>query len=408
MNICFLVWSPDISGGTNVIFEHATRLFSLGNNVTMVTADKISNKRLAWFPGAEKLSWKTYDEVSTSDFDLAIATWWRTVFFLERVKSKNYAYFVQSIESRFYPEDEKVLRNLVEQTYTLQLNFITEATWIKDYLYQNYGINAFLVKNGIRKEYFNKEIRPISERTPGKTRLLIEGPLNVPFKNTELALKIAKKSDADEIWLLTSSPIGAISGVDKLFSRVPISKVGEIYASCDILIKLSTVEGMFGPPLEAFHCGCTSVSYDVTGYDEYIEHNVNALVSFSRNDEEVLSYINQLCNHNEILDKLKLGALSTANNWPDWDESSNIFKKVCETIIISNKKNNYVCAFSSAKLMIETYSIYEKTNQANDLSMLIKLRFKVLNYVNNNFPSLFFMLRKFKYYLTSKSKSFRT
>ena len=52
-----------------------------------------------------------------------------------------------------------------------------------------------------------------------------------------------------------------------------------IYRSCDVIVKLSYVEGMFGPPLEMFHCGGTSIVYDVTGHDEYIVHGKNGLVA---------------------------------------------------------------------------------------------------------------------------------
>jgi len=36
------------------------------------------------------------------------------------------------------------------------------------------------------------------------------------------------------------------------------------YARSDVLLKLSSVEGMFGPPLEAFHRGATAVVTPVT------------------------------------------------------------------------------------------------------------------------------------------------
>ncbi|MGG5574132.1 glycosyltransferase [Vibrio diazotrophicus] len=404
MNVCFLLFSPDISGGTNVIFEHATRMLQFDNEVTIVTDDKVNTKRIEWFPGAEKVTWKTYNEVQGELFDLAIATWWKTTFSLHKVKAKKYAYFVQSIESKFYPEEEVILRNLVEQTYTLQVEFITEASWIKEYLFDNYAVNAHLVRNGVRKEYFNEQIEPICKREPNKTRLLIEGPLNVSFKNTELALEIAKKSNADEVWLLTSTPVGAMKGVDKLFSRVPISKVGQIYASCDILVKLSTVEGMFGPPLEAFHCGCTSITYDVTGYDEYIKHSSNALVSFTREDEEVLNFINQLCADKKMIDNLKFEALNTANDWPDWDSSSKVFNDICLNIVSSEVKHNYTSSFKAASLMWDTYWQSVESNKIGNASKYKKIRFKALNYINNNFPNLFFKLRKIKYKIGSYSR----
>ena len=44
------------------------------------------------------------------------------------------------------------------------------------------------------------------------------------------------------------------------------------------MLKLSRVEGMFGPPLEGFHMGATCVVTAVTGHEEYVEHGVNGLV----------------------------------------------------------------------------------------------------------------------------------
>lgn len=43
---------------------------------------------------------------------------------------------------------------------------------------------------------------------------------------------------------------------------------------------------MFGPPLEMFHCGGTSIVYDVTGHDEYIVHDKNGLVAKTDDDEK--------------------------------------------------------------------------------------------------------------------------
>lgn len=53
MKICFLLWSPDISGGTNVIFEHATRLMN-DNEVFIITHEHVDDSKIAWFPDAKK------------------------------------------------------------------------------------------------------------------------------------------------------------------------------------------------------------------------------------------------------------------------------------------------------------------------------------------------------------------
>ncbi len=60
--------------------------------------------------------------------------------------------------------------------------------------------------------------------------------------------------------------------------KIPVESTPVIYRSCDVLLKLSKVEGMFGPPLEMFHCGGTAITYDVTGSEEYLVSGRNSLV----------------------------------------------------------------------------------------------------------------------------------
>ncbi|ARP39458.1 glycosyltransferase [Vibrio syngnathi] len=398
MKICFLVWSPDISGGTNVILEHATRLSKFGNEITIVTELPVSDKDIAWFEGANSLNWKTYDEVTNEHFELTFATWWRTVFYLKRITSSRYAYFVQSIESKFYPEEDVVLRNLIEQTYSLELDIITEATWIANYLSDQYKRDVQLVKNGIRKEFFNTQINPVEKRDENKFKVLVEGPLNVSFKNTELAITLANQSNADEVWLLTSSPIGAYEGVDRLFSKIPMSKVGEIYSSCDAIVKLSTVEGMFGPPLECYHCGGTSISYDVTGYDEYIEHGVNGLVSYNRDNNDIVDKINQLVENRSLLASLKTNALETAKDWPTWQESSQQFELSCQKILTETKFDQNIDQISvKADLMFSTYEAHIAVPQGQVITLGIKAA--LIQRMRLSTPNLFNLLTKVRNYL---------
>ena len=76
--------------------------------------------------------------------------------------------------------------------------------------------------------------------------------INSRIKNVPKTIEICRESEADEIWLLTSSAVDTYEGVDRVFSRLPIEDTAKVYRSCDVLVKLSLVEGMFGPPLEMF------------------------------------------------------------------------------------------------------------------------------------------------------------
>lgn len=359
MRIAFLLGSSDISGGTNVILEYGSRLKKQGDDVFLITLDPVDSRQLFWHKDADSVRWITLEEAKAYSFDILLATWWQSVFLLEQLHSVSYCYFVQSIESRFFPQqnerdlsnrDIDVLSDWCENTYTFPLPVITEAQWICDYLSEKYGHNPALVKNGIRKDIYSRTGKCIAEKEVGRLRVLVEGPLGVFFKNVEKTIELCLKSNADEIWLLTSSPVEEYSGVDRCFSRVAIEKTPEIYRSCDVLVKLSYVEGMFGPPLEMFHCGGTAIVYDVTGHDEYIKHNQNAVVVKRDSEAEVVSWINRLKNDPVLLHSLCSEAAVTAENWPDWQKQATIFSKRLKEIAAGSYVSQKTIAGYTARL----------------------------------------------------------
>ncbi len=361
MKCIFTLGSPAIGGGTNVIFEHATRMAKEGEEVYIVTDRKVEPEEYAWHTSAHLLNWVTYDDIIDVEFDMAIATWWRTVYETYRIKAKHYVYFVQSIESKFYPENEQGLKMLAEMTYLLGMKVITEATWIKEYL-EKYDIDAYLVHNGIRKDIFTTKGETF-EKCKG-LRVLVEGPVDVEFKNVPKTIKLVNDSKADEVWLLTSSDIKEYPNVDKVFSRVPPKDCAKIYRSCDIIVKLSYIEGMFGPPLEMFHCGGTSIVYDVTGHDEYIIHEKNGLVAKTDDDDKVIEYINKLKDE-KYLKKLKKAAIETAKNWVSWEESSLNFYKTIKEL---NKKESVSQKALEQKSKF-FFDVYVKYETKDDLSL---------------------------------------
>lgn len=358
MKVIFTLGSPKIGGGTNVIFEHASFIANQGNEVYIVNENKIYKKDYKWHSKAQVLKFVTYDEIKNMTFDVAIATWWLTVYNLFKIKAKDYLYFVQSIESKFYKDNEKQFQMLAELTYCLDLKIITEATWIKTYLENNYSLKVKLVLNGIRKDIF-KVIKNLKGHNG--LRVLIEGPIDVDFKNVPNTIKLAKKSNANEIWLLTSSDIKSFKGVDRVFSRIPPKDCAKVYNQCDVIVKLSYVEGMFGPPLEMFHCGGTAIVYDVSGHDEYVKNGYNGIVIKSGNEKEVILAINSLTDKKK-LNQYKVNALKTASKWDSWEKSSNNFYKAIIELI-KNNPVNYDALKHKSKLF---YKIFEEYNNKHE------------------------------------------
>lgn len=385
MKIAFLLGSPAISGGTYVVFEHATRNQKDGMDVYIITENHVNEDDIKWHANAKELKFLTYEEAKNIKFDIAIATWWRTVYELYRINSKKYVYFVQSIESKFYPKNEKSIVWLAEATYMFPLSIITEATWIKDYLEKKYNRNVELVHNGIRKDIYTVD-GDSYEKCKG-LRVLIEGPVDVPFKNVPKTIELVRKSKADEIWCLTSSDVSNYEGVDRVFSRVPITEVSKIYRSCDLIVKLSYVEGMFGPPLEMFHCGGTAITYDVSGFDEYLVDDYNSFVIKTDNESDVVSKINKLKTDKKLLKRLKKNATLTANEWIDWKESSKRFGIALKKIYDKNSLNQQSLEHQS-KFIFDSYVNYETKE--------IPFKKSIIIFVSKKYPHIYKLYKKLK------------
>lgn len=332
LKIAFLIGSTDISGGTYVILQHALHAVEQGHEVTLVPFFPAHAESTGWHPAYERLRVAGADEVAGEEFDLALATWWRTVYELWKVRARNYAYFVQSVESRFYPPSEEQVRRLADETYGIGLPVVTISSWLQWFLALEHDRASFVVRNGIDKRLFSHLGPALADRVPGELRVLVEGPVDVPMKNVPRTVELAREAEADEVWLLTSSPVDEVAGVDHVSSRVPVTATAAIYRSCDVLVKLSYVEGMAGPPLEMFHCGGTAVSWDVTGHEEYLRNGVNGFVAELGDEAAVVEALRTLRKDERRLARMRRAALETAAKWPSWDESSARFRIALEVL----------------------------------------------------------------------------
>lgn len=195
---------------------------------------------------------------------------------------------------------------------------MTEAKWIQKWLKVEFDHDSFYVPNGLDENIFHKT-DPI-ELKGDRPRVLLEGRLDVPFKGMKEAYEAVKDLDC-EIWVVSSG--GRLDKnwrVDKFFENVPIEKMKEIYSSCGIFLKMSRVEGFFGPPMEAMACGCAVVVGKVTGYEEYIEHEKNALVVEQNDVEGAKKALERLMDDNGLRDELIRNGYNTAKQW-SWDKS---------------------------------------------------------------------------------------
>ena len=323
MKVAFLINDLQLSGGIGVVVEQGRQLSRrLGWDVSLVLVRE--QETPSW--GYEQLAdlrVVSLAKAQRQDYDVAVATWWETTFSLFTVPARRYAYFVQSIEDRFYLHDEPE-RLGAALTLDLPVSFITEARWIQQTL-QGLRPDApcYLVRNGIDKDTFRIP-DALEVRVAEPLRIVVEGDPRVWFKHVPTAIEAASRMSRPRHLTVVTADHGSIDGghVDEVVGPLTKDEMADLYGRSDVILKLSSVEGMFGPPLEGFHRGATCVVTPVTGHDEYIEHRFNGLVCDWDDLRGTARQLDLLATDRRLLHLLRTNAVATARGWPSWEQSS--------------------------------------------------------------------------------------
>lgn len=324
MKIAFLVNDLQLSGGVGVVVQHARRLSALeGWDVTLVLVREDEGPSWHGYEHLPHLHVRSREQAMAERYDIAVATWWETTFTLFELSATRYAYFVQSLEDRFYTEDEAD-RLGAALTLDLPVAFITEARWIAHTLAAwRPDAPCHLVRNGIDKEVFAPLAR-VAPSVAGPLRILVEGSPGVWYKGVPEAVQAAgamRESHTLTVVCGDASAHAAIAA-DRVLGPLSHREMADLYAEHDVLLKLSSVEGMSGPPLEGFHRGTTCVVTPVTGHDEYVEHGHNGLVTDWDDLNGTARLLDLLARDRQLLHFLRSNALETARAWPSWEQAS--------------------------------------------------------------------------------------
>ncbi len=313
MKIAYLIPGCRISGGIAVVCQHVNRLQSRGHEVLLVS--ETDERAINWFPNqcVPIVGLHNFPE----DLDVLVATAYSTAFRVAVLPAKHKFYFVQSDETRIHPKNS-AWEHITRLSYSIGYNYLTEARWIQQWLSDGFGHDAKLIPNGLDDNIFFPS-EPIEPRGI-KPRILLEGAIDLPYKGMAEAFEAVQDIDV-EVWCI--SYLGKPAKTWKchrFFEEVPMTEMRRIYSSCDILVKLSRVEGFFGPPMEMMACGGTVIVGVVTGYDEYIENEVNALVVDPLKPRQVAASIKRLIEDADLQKKLIENGKLTAKRW-QWETS---------------------------------------------------------------------------------------
>jgi GT2 family glycosyltransferase/glycosyltransferase involved in cell wall biosynthesis len=316
LRIAYVTEGTGIGGGHRDIFEHLNRLLDRGHEVALYTLGDAPD----WFElRAPVYSFEFYDELIEALADveaIKVATWWNTAAPVWRASVLHGipAYFVQDIETSYYPDDEWT-RHAVLDSYRPEFRYMTISSWNRERL-RELGLDAELIPPGIDLETF----RPLEDTQRRADMVLALGRSN-PLKNLPLTVAGWRALDGREG--VGARPELCLFGIEPQLAREPgmrhveapsDEQVNELFNEATVFIQTSTHEGFALPPLEAMAAGCAVVCTDAHGNRDFCLDGQNCLMPEPL-AEDVATALARLLGDPGLRERLGRAGIETAKNY---------------------------------------------------------------------------------------------
>jgi GT2 family glycosyltransferase len=312
LRVVYVTEDTGVGGGHRDIFEHLNRLAERGHDVALFSLAGQPD----WFDLRVPVrSFADYDELIEALAPLEaikVATWWNTAapVWLASVLRGIPAYFVQDIETSYYPDDEHV-RHSVLASYRHEFEYMTISSWNRERL-RELGLDAALIPPGIDLDNF----RPLPQVARRRDMVLALGRTN-PLKNFPLTLAAwrALATPRPQLRLFGVEPGLAAGEAGVVYEQAPSdARVNELMCEAAIFVQTSTHEGFCLPALEAMATGAAVVCTDAHGNRDFCVDGVNCLMPNARVDE-VSAAIGRLLADPQLCEQLGRAGIETAADY---------------------------------------------------------------------------------------------
>lgn len=319
IRIIYVLQTLGWSGGIKMVFEHANRLpkdkfsveiWGLDHHKCPWKLDK--NVKLRTFRSYERLTAALEDQEA-----IKVATWWETAFpvWLSSVKKGIPVYFIQEIESWFYPNDV-VAQSTVISCYRKEFKNMTTSQYNLEEI-QALGLKAEAIPCGYDGKV-NKRLKDIKR----ENNLLAGAGRKFFQKNLEFTLKgwRAMGETRPELLLYGSEPDIARRDKKITYLTTPSdSEVNEIFNRATVFIQTSRHEGFCLPLLEAMATGAPVVCTDAHGNRDFCFDGKNCLMVEHDDVDGLQKALEKLFKDSTLRKRLGAEAKKTAENY-EWNK----------------------------------------------------------------------------------------
>ncbi len=321
MRVAFVVPTLGPSGGIDVVMRHAALLRERhGWDVGVVVVDPLPA------PSRETQPTLRPTEAAATDWDVVVATWWTTWDAAMEITARRHALLLQGVDERFY-DWRQPFERLAASAVRAEAGAIIA---VSDHLGEVVAAlrpdaEVHVVRNGLDRGTFGSVKAARNETSDSRPlEILIEGQRNLPLKGVDDAVAAvrAMREPARSTLVAIDPSVVDSEGVDRLVGALDPAAMAKLYASCDVVLKLSRAEGLGLPPVEAAAAGTPSVVTPYGGHADWLHHGVNGVEVGFDDIPGTAAWLDRLATDRALLARLGAGAAATAGQWPTVEESA--------------------------------------------------------------------------------------
>lgn len=352
INVVLPSLSLRVGGGHKIMYEYANRLSQLGHEVRVYHSMFVPytkyrmplflrlirinvfhrNSKPQWFTLDNAVQTKTISKITDKTIengDIVFSTNFATAFEISKLTSTKGRKVNLIQDYEVWISSEENLYN----SYKLPLTHIVINDYLHKILEAANNKKPILIYNAIdSKKFYIKTL--ITIRFEKSICMLYSKEERKGSQYGLEAIKICKKVYPD----LKVSLFGVFKRTNDIpnwinYFRSPTNLI-DIYNNAAIFFSPSNGEGWALPPAEALSCGCALVCTDIGGHAAYAINNETALLTKTRDAQDMADKLCSLLKNNELRISLAEKGSKYIRQF-SWEENMTKIESVFESLIAS-------------------------------------------------------------------------